>query len=131
MNRQLLEANQELQRLAARNNELRDMLNNQAAAAAHQTASGEAAAVATGASQSVFLDGGGAPPLPPPDGYEMYRRRLTRDVREMWRYLNAQLEELAKTRGELANKTLEDARHRYHVIMSDLGKQKFPSCYDT
>ena len=129
MNRQLLEANQELQRLAARNNELRDMLNNQAAAAAHQTASGEAAAVAaTGAPQSVFLDGG---PPPPPDGYEMYRRRLTRDVREMWRYLNAQLEELAKTRGELANKTLADARHRYHVIMSDLGKQKLPSCYDT
>lgn len=125
MNRQLLEANQELQRLAARNNELRDMLKNaQTAAVAiglspkmSSSAAEEDEAVTPGPAPSLGVEAG------PPDGYEVYRRRLQRDVRELWRYLNSQLEELAKN-SQQANRTLADARHRYHVIMSDIGKRE-------
>ena len=59
--------------------------------------------------------------MEPSDLYEVYRRRLQRDARELWRYLNSQLEELAKN-SNVANKTLWDTRSRYHVIMSDIGE---------
>jgi len=122
MNRQLVEANQELQRLAAKNNELRDMLRNAQQADAHQRSGPEvdeddAVAVAVApapASSHTFSASNG-----PLDEYEVYRRRLTRDVRELWRYLSTQLEEIAKN-SPAANKTLADTRHRYHVIMSDI-----------
>ena len=65
------------------------------------------------------VDGGSA--AEPSDLYEVYRRRLQRDARELWRYLNSQLEELAKN-SNVANKTLWDTRSRYHVIMSDIGE---------
>ena len=72
--------------------------------------------------QTWSLDGvNGGSAVEPSDLYEVYRRRLQRDARELWRYLNSQLEELAKNSPQ-ANRTLADARHRYHVIMSDIGK---------
>jgi len=131
MSRQLLEANQELQRLAARNNQLRDMLKNaeqQAALAEpspHQSQSPLIDADVESKPKQLDIPSlgngvvGGGSAVEPSDLYEVYRRRLQRDARELWRYLNSQLEELAKN-SNVANKTLWDTRSRYHVIMSDI-----------
>ena len=113
-----------------RNNQLRDMLKNaeqQAALAEplpHQSQSPLKEELESKPKQLDIpsLDGvDGSSAVEPSDLYEVYRRRLQRDARELWRYLNSQLEELAK-HSNLANNTLWDTRSRYHVIMSDIGK---------
>ena len=140
LSRQLVQANGELVRLGTENNELRDLLkkvqeklvndkiNNRDSDnevpnshqidkndwPKHENGNNELSQVV-----AKVING-------PSKEYELTRRKLSRDVNELWWFIRAKLESGLKSNTkeltQLLNKTLVQTQHRYSGILTDLNE---------
>ena len=141
LSRQLVQANGELVRLGTENNELRDLLkkvqeklvndknrnsDNENEISDLQDVGKDTIKIKqglpnTGLSEEVAKVING-----PTKEYELARRRIFRDVNELWWYVRAKLESGLKQNNkelnQLLNKTLVETQHRHGTILSDLNE---------
>ena len=71
--------------------------------------------------------------IEPTREYESYRRRVYRDVQEMWFYIRSKLEALKKDKSQLETKVkevLSDLETREQVVLHDLEKMKETDGHD-
>ena len=140
LSRQLVQANGELVRLGTENNELRDLLkkvqeklvndkiNNRDSdnevPNSHQIDKNDWPKHDNGNNElsqvvAKVING-------PSKEYELTRRKLSRDVNELWWFIRAKLESGLKSNTkeltQLLNKTLVQTRHRYSGILTDLNE---------
>ena len=138
LSRQLVEANGELVRLGTENNELRDLLKKvqgqlQQDKKQHSDSEKDILdskiidthgnKIKTEESDELtqtvanVIDG-------PTKEYELARRRIFRDINELWWYIREKLERGLKTNNQelkvLLNRTLVETQHRHGSILSDL-----------
>ena len=140
LSRQLVQANGELVRLGTENNELRDLLkkvqeklvndkiNNRDSdnevPNSHQIDKNDWPKHDNGNNElsqvvAKVING-------PSKEYELTRRKLSRDVNELWWFIRAKLESGLKSNTkeltQLLNKTLVQTQHRYSGILTDLNE---------